>query len=148
MRIHYLAGGLVILSLGLTAAMRAQETGPVDAVEAFHAALVRGDSTAAVGWLDPDVVIFESGGAEMSREEFASHHLEVDMEFSAQVERTITGRTHAVAGDVAWVLTRSRSNGTFRDREIDVVGTETMVLRMTAEGWRIVHIHWSSRRAG
>ena len=25
--------------------------------------------------------------------------------------------------------------------------TETMVLRKAADGWKIVHIHWSSRRA-
>ncbi len=34
-------------------------------------------------------------------------------------------------------------HGTFRDREIDVHGTETIVLQGTQEGWQILHIHWS-----
>ena len=41
-----------------------------------------------------------------------------------------------------------RTSGTFRDREIDAVTTETMILRRAEDGiLRIHHIHWSSRKA-
>ena len=33
-------------------------------------------------------------------------------------------------------------------RSVDSFDTETMVLHRSQEGWRIVHIHWSSHRVG
>jgi ketosteroid isomerase-like protein len=117
-----------------------------ETVHAFHAALAAGDSATALSLLALDVVIFESGGVEASRDEYRSHHLPADMEFAQSVSREITSERSGSAGDVAWMLTESHSTGTFRERPIDVRGVETMLLRHTADGWRIVHIHWSSRR--
>ena len=116
-------------------------------MDAFHAALSAGDSVTALGFLSPDVVIFESGGAEMSREEYRSHHLGADIEFSLSTSREITERSVEAGTDVAVVLTRSTTKGTFRDRDIDSVGVETMIVVRTADGWMISHIHWSSRRS-
>ena len=132
--------------VGLPAALSAQDaTTPTEVVDAFHAALSAGDSAAALGFLSPDVVIFESGGAEMSREEYRSRHLGADMEFSQSTAREITERRAEAGADVAVVLTRSTTSGTFRDREIDSTGVETMVLVLTNDSWTIQHIHWSSR---
>lgn len=122
--------------------------GPEQAVSAFHEALAVGDRDAALARLDPEVVIFEGGGAEMSRDEYAHHHLAGDMEFSAAVTTEVTDRRSTVDGDVAWVTSRTRTRGTFREREIDLVGTETMVLRRGDDGWKIVHVHWSSHSKG
>lgn len=44
-------------------------------VDAFHAALSRGDTMAAAALLDPKVLIYESGRAERSKAEYAAHHL-------------------------------------------------------------------------
>lgn len=118
---------------------------PVDTVHAFHEALASGDKQAVLGYLDAEVLIFESGGAELSRDEYASHHLGADMEFSAATTRTVVDQRHEEVGQAAWVLSRSETSGTFRSREIDARGVETMLLRQTDDGWRIVHIHWSSR---
>jgi len=125
----------------------AQNSGPEDTVDAFHAALAAGDSTLALTFLSSDVVIFESGGAEMSREEYRSHHLGADIEFSMSTTREITDRRVEAGEDVAVVLTRSATTGTFREHEIDSTGVETMVLAHTGDGWVILHIHWSSRRS-
>jgi hypothetical protein len=118
---------------------------PVDTVGAFHSALATGDREKALAWLDPTVLIFESGGAESSREEYASHHLAADIEFEKAVETAVLDRRHYVSGDSAWGLTRTRTTGRFRDRSIDALGVETMVLRRIENRWLIVHIHWSSR---
>ncbi|MCZ6727005.1 MAG: nuclear transport factor 2 family protein [Acidobacteria bacterium] len=118
---------------------------PQDTVAAFHAALSSADRDAALAVLDPEVLIFESGGAELSRDEYAAHHLGGDMEFSAATARTIVDQRSGRSDEVAWVLTRSKTSGTFRDKAIDVRGVETMLLRRTEHGWRIVHVHWSSR---
>ncbi len=104
-------------------------------------------AAAVAGLLAADVVIFESGGAELSREEYAAHHLGADMEFAKTTKVEVVDRRSGEAGDAAWVLTRSRTTGTFREQKIDLNGTETIVLRKTPQGWRIVHIHWSSAKA-
>lgn len=124
------------------------ETPPEAVVDAFHAALAAGDRAAALSRLDPAAIIFEGGGAEMSRDEYAHHHLGGDMEFSAAVDREITERFSSSQGQLAWVVTRSRTRGTYRERALDLAGTETMILRRSGDGWRIVHVHWSSRPAG
>lgn len=51
-------------------------------VDAFHAALRRGDTRAAAALLSDDALIFETGGAERSKAEYAAHHLPADAEFS------------------------------------------------------------------
>ena len=119
---------------------------PAAAVDAFHAALAGGDRQAALTALAPEVVIFESGGAEMSRDEYAAHHLDADMQFSRAVSTKIVDRESHPAGEAAWVLSRTHTKGSFRGREIDANGVETMVLRRDGGQWRIVHVHWSSRQ--
>jgi ketosteroid isomerase-like protein len=114
-------------------------------VDALHAALGAGDRDAALALLAEDLTVFESGWAERTREEYAAHHLGADMEFSAATEREVVSQTSVEAGEAAWVLTETRTTGTFRDRAVSSLGLETMVLRRTEDGWRIVHIHWSSR---
>jgi ketosteroid isomerase-like protein len=59
---------------------------------------------------------------------------------STRGEPTVT-----VSGDVAWVVSTSRTTGTYRERQINSAGAELMVLSRTPEGWRIRAIHWSSR---
>ena len=114
------------------------------AVHAFKAALTEGDREKALGQLHADVQIFEGGHAE-TKDEYAAGHLRADMAFAGAVERTTTWSEVHVHGDVAVYLSRYTTKGTVRDREIDSQGTETIVLRMTGDGWKIVHIHWSSR---
>lgn len=57
----------------------------VGVVAGFHAALVSGDSLAALGFLDRDAIILESGATE-TREEYRSHHLPADIEFARSVK--------------------------------------------------------------
>ncbi len=115
------------------------------AVDAFHAALRRGDTQGALAMLAEDALVFEEGGAERSRAEYASHHLAADAAFAAAVTSTRTRRVGRAVGEVAWIASEGRTTGRFRDRAVDRLGAETMVLRRQAGAWRIVHIHWSSR---
>jgi len=122
------------------------EDDPAATIDAFHAALASGNRDAALGFLDPALVVFEGGGAEMSRDEYASVHLGPDMEFSSGTRRKVVDRQISVDGGVAWVLTRAETSGTFRGHEIASTDVETMVLKRGDKGWKIVHIHWSSQR--
>lgn len=114
-------------------------------VDAFHAALKAGDTAGALAMMDAEVVIFEEGYVERSREEYASHHLASDAAFAADTQSVLTRRSGWAMGDAVWIVTEGRTTGAFNGRVTDRITTETMVLGRTADGWRIRHIHWSSR---
>lgn len=125
----------------------AEEEAVVAVVEAFHAALARGDSTAALAQLADDVTILESGGAE-TLEEYRSGHLRGDMRFAQAVARERGEVSVTVLGDAAWAHSTSVTTGRMGDREIDAQGAELVVLTRTDGRWRIRAIHWSSRPRG
>ncbi len=150
---------LILLSLGGAPTAPAVSSGagspatsdsPGDSAEVaatvarFHAALAAGDSGAALGLLQPHVVILESGGAE-DLAAYRGHHLPADIEFARAGPSTRGATTVRVRGDVAWASGTSVTQGQFRGRAINSAGAELMVLERTAQGWRIAAIHWSSR---
>ena len=85
---------------------------------------------------------------ERSKAEYAAHHLPADAVFSQAVKSLTTRRSGDAAGEMAWVSSEGRTTGTYKGKPIDRLTTETMVLRKAVDGWRIVHIHWSSAAAG
>ena len=122
----------------------AREAEILKVVHAFHEALESADSTAALRQLHTGVVIYEGGHAE-TRDEYRGGHLPADMAFAAATRRQTTKESVRVWGDQALYLSESRTTGTYRGRAVDSHGTETIVLVRTPDGWRIRHIHWSSR---
>jgi len=118
--------------------------GAAATVDAFHAALRRGDTKAAAALLAEDALIFEEGGAERSKAEYAASHLPADAAFSREVSSTVTRRSGRADGAFAWIASEGRMTGNYKGRAIDRVTTETMVLRRVGRAWKIVHIHWSS----
>jgi len=131
----------------VVASMSSEAQEAAKAVDAFHAKLASGDGAVAAKLLAEDALIFESGHAERSRAEYASHHAGADAAYAAVIPSRLTHRAGFVEGDTAWIVSDSRATGTYKDKPVDRVTTETMILRKTAEGWRIAHIHWSSRAA-
>lgn len=120
---------------------------PVAVVEAFHGALGEGDAAAVADLLLDDAVIFEQGGAEASKAEYVEVHLPGDIAYSQGMKDSVTSRRSDVQDGVAWVLTQGRTTGAYEGKPVDRLTTETMVLKRTGSGWRIAHIHWSSRAA-
>jgi ketosteroid isomerase-like protein len=119
--------------------------GPVFALNSFHAALNSGNEQSVMAALSPDVLIFESGGAERSRAEYANHHMKSDMAFLAQMGHDQISQDASEQGDTAWIVTESRIYGRYKEKDIDIVSTETAVLKRGEDGWKIVHLHWSSQ---
>ena len=130
---------------GATAALSAGASDAAAVVDRFQQFLAKGNTNAAAELLDPAVLIFESGSAERSREEYASHHLKEDAAFMKTATANQLSRTGDVSGDIAFIATESslKSSGA---KPVDLVTTETMVLKRTSEGWRVAHVHWSSRK--
>jgi hypothetical protein len=56
-------------------------------------------------------------------------------------------RTGFASEALAWFASESRATGRYKEKAVDRFSTESMVLRKTPNGWRIIHIHWSSRNA-
>ena len=121
--------------------------GAAAVVDAFHAALAKDDLAVAEALLAEDALIYESGGVERGKAEYAAYHLPADAAFTAATTRTVTRRTGHAAGSMAWIATESTVTGSFKDRAVDSVSIETMVLRRERASWRIAHIHWSSANA-
>jgi ketosteroid isomerase-like protein len=113
-------------------------------VDAFHAALRRGDTKVALSHLAENALIYEAGGVERGRKEYASHHLGADSAFAQAVPGKVTRRAGEAVGNIAWIATEGRTTGTFKEKAVDRVTTETMILRRVGRTWKIVHIHWSS----
>jgi ketosteroid isomerase-like protein len=117
----------------------------VAVVDGFSKALAGTDFKTVETALDPAVIILESGGAERSREEYLGHHAFADAAFLGGAHVALKRRTARVDGDTAWVASENELHATEDGKPMTLLSTETMVLHKTADGWRIVHIHWSSR---
>ncbi|WP_257387828.1 nuclear transport factor 2 family protein [Tahibacter caeni] len=120
----------------------------VAVVERFSAALSAGNPDKAAAELDPAVLILESGGVERSRDEYLAGHAKADADFLKGAQVSLTRRTAQASGELAWIGSESAIHAKKGADVVAIDSTETMVLRKTAQGWKIVHIHWSSRRAG
>jgi ketosteroid isomerase-like protein len=123
---------------------RADSAAVVGTIEAYHSALQRGDSIAALALLTPDAVILESGGLE-TKAEYRSHHLPGDIRFAQAIPRQRTPVSVSVRGNVAWAWSTSITQGEYQGRQINSASAELMVVTRTSSGWRISAIHWSSR---
>ena len=95
--------------------------------------------------LDPAVLILESGGAERSRDEYLGGHAKHDAEFLKAAHITLKRRTAQASGDLVWVGSESEIDASKHDKMLMISSTETAILRKTVQGWKIVHLHWSSR---
>jgi len=118
---------------------------PAAAVDAFHAALKKKDSAAALSLLDRDLVVFEFGVVDPTVQAYAFSHLPFDIDVAAVSQWNIESRRVGGEGDIRWVLTSYHVTGKQADGSpIDQTTLETMILRRTSGLFRIVHMHWST----
>jgi ketosteroid isomerase-like protein len=137
---------LAFAAASITAAAASAASSPKEALAAFHAALVAGDKARVLELMAPDVAIYESGRVERSRDEYASHHLGGDMEFAQTATRKVLKQSERADGNMAVIWQETETSGTSRGKPIHVLGTETALLEQNGSTWRIVHVHWSSRK--
>jgi ketosteroid isomerase-like protein len=112
--------------------------------EMLNTALAAGDADAVRTLLQEDVLVYESGGAEMSSAEYFEHHMAADAAFLSTLKRQHLSQAGGGDGVSAWVATRTRLTGRYNGKDVDLDSTETLVLNKAEKGWRIAHIHWSS----
>jgi hypothetical protein len=139
--------GLVFGGALLTASQVSFASAATDTVAAFHAALVAGDKAKATELMAPESLIYESGYVEGSFAEYAAHHLGEDMAFAKTSNRKVLKQAERTEGNLAIVSEQTETTGTSHGKTFHAFGTETYVLQKQEEKWRIVHVHWSSRKA-
>jgi ketosteroid isomerase-like protein len=96
-----------------------------------------GDKIVVARLLAKDVIIFEGGGVERSVEEYAKRHMLLDMQHLAAVEITQLEHQVFTNGDIAYSISRSKTHGTYNDKNIDYITLETMTLKNTDSGWKL-----------
>lgn len=131
---------LTIATITLSEAQSAEEEVKTTA-RSFHAALARADSLAALALLHNEAVIFEEGRAE-TKQQYSGAHVRADIAFASAVRMETLRDTVLVQGDVAIYVRDYRLRGRYRNRDVDLTATETMVLLRVADSWRILHIRW------
>ena len=140
-----IAVGLMVLCWAAPAIAQSNDETDVRAVvQSFGKALASGDSAAVLALLHPDVVIFEAGGWE-SLEDYRKGHLRADINAVQSLKQETLRDVIRVSGDMALSTREYSTTGQRGDRAVNNVGAETMVLLKTPTGWKIRHIHWSSR---
>lgn len=114
-------------------------------VDAFHSALKSGDTSKAESLLADAVLVFEAGGAERSRSDYAAHHLPADAASAKLATETLNRRSGGGDGNFAWIASEGAVRPQVEGKAQPRITTETMILEKAAGAWRIVHVHWSSR---
>lgn len=123
----------------------AEARAAVAVVDRFFASLSAGDIDGAAAELDPGLIVLESGGAERSAAEYLSHHAGSDAQFLKTAQQRPGRRVARANGDLAWVASDNDLVIQQEGKPLTIASAETMVLRRAGDGWKIVHIHWSSR---
>jgi mono/diheme cytochrome c family protein len=134
-----MSGGIPVAPANLPIRNAAEAT-----VQAFQEALQVGNRKLALRLLSPSVKILEGDETQSSRDEYAAHHLQSDMDFLKASRVIPQTRTSRIDGDTAKVSSTARIIGRSDGKPIDVINRETATLEKTTEGWRIVEIDWSS----
>ena len=113
--------------------------------EEFTAAIVAGDSARVTAVLARDAIISEGGKVE-SKVEYISGHFHGDSAYLAAIDRDQKSSDLKIVGDVAWLVSTTHMHGTYREREVDSISVETLVLHRSDSKWEIAAVHWSSGR--
>jgi ketosteroid isomerase-like protein len=141
---------LATLVIGLLS-MNALAAEPTNAEEAsrvlasFHAALQRGDAVTAASQLAADATIYESGYAE-TRADYLAHHLQGDIAFAKTTKTEIQASQQQCSVSLCLLTHESETSGLYKGKSVRSLGLESAVLRREGDAWKIVHVHWSSRK--
>jgi uncharacterized membrane protein/ketosteroid isomerase-like protein len=115
---------------------------PALVADALHKALNEGNGDAVGRLLATDVAILEGGHAQFSRAEYMGGHMLSDMAFLSSVTSEIIDRKVNQSGNLAWVITNSRTTGEYNEQVIDRTGREMLVMEHNGHDWEITLIHW------
>lgn len=127
-----------------TISTKTQQTDALNVLQQFHQALHAGNADAALALLTDNAQIYESGHAE-TRAQYIDHHLQADIAFAKTTTGTSNNTVTDCSAELCVIHQQTHTTGSYKAKNIDSKGTETAILRLTAQGWRISHVHWSNQ---
>jgi ketosteroid isomerase-like protein len=142
-----MAIGLVALIAIGAAAGETGTPSPIATASAYLDAMESGDLDAAERLFGRASSIFESGGQEGTWKHYREHHLgpEIDAIKAFEVSRGEPESDESADGQMAFVAWPIEYRIELEDRTIESKGTVTFVLIHGDDGFKIRHLHWSSR---
>jgi len=89
----------------------------------------------------------ESGGQNEGLRDLVEHHVEPEGDVLDGLDLTFSNIETYVEGDFAWALADVTVKATVKKdaRQIHNRGHETFLFRRTADGWKVIHTHSSTR---
>ena len=119
---------------------------PKEVLEAFYTAMAAGNQAEASEYLASDVMIYESGYVEQSRNDYAKHHLPEDIAFAKASTRLVLRQNQRIDGSLAIIWQETETKARIKGKDQTLLGTETVLLQKSGDSWLITHVHWSSRK--
>jgi len=119
---------------------------PVATANVYRNALMDRNIGTALSLLAPDALFYQSGEEQRSRDEYSAQQLKRDAAELSTYYTDVVNQKSDVQGNLAWVSTRLRLLGKTVEDSAPMFVTETQILRRTATGWQIVHVHRSFLR--
>ena len=136
---------VAFLATGLFVGAALADT-PEERVAAYHQAILDGDINAAKGMLGDDLVLYEDGVPEKSKEHYTEGHLKADIAFSAKADRKLLSQSSWINDDTATVASAYDLKTKYKGKNYHLNAVETVTLKLRDGDWVIVHIHWSNHR--
>ncbi len=135
-------------------AVAAQSSPAADAaaqvVDTFMTDIASGQFEAARQLMTPDAVVLANGQVLGDRDGYINGPAKGDAAaLRATTQRELLHRNAKAGADLGWVVSEKRLHSTIAGAQAprEIMVTETMLLARTAGGWKITHIHWSTRLA-
>jgi len=122
-----------------------EATEAVRVVDSFSSAMTANNLASAGTFLDPGVVIVANGVAHGSRDEYLNTTGKARAVFLGKAQAQLLRRQARGGPNFVWVVSSSTYKATEASKVSTMLNTETMLLRKGPQGWKIIHIHWSSR---
>ena len=116
-------------------------------LKGYDAAFVAKDLDKLSTFYHPDVTIYEGAGVNNGWADYRDHHIGPELKAFENLEFGHSNRRVQMLGDrVALVTSEYFLKTKMKERNIDSIGRETLVLEKQADGnWKIRHSHTGSR---
>ena len=136
-------------------AVAAQASPDADAVaqvvDTFMTDIAGGQFESARQLMTPDAVVLANGQVLGDRDGYINGPAKGDAAaLRATTQHELLHRNAKADADFGWVVSEKRLRSTIAGAQAprEILVTETMLLARTGGGWKITHIHWSTRPAG
>ena len=116
-------------------------------VDGLMAAMADGQFETARQLMVPGAIVMANGVVLGPRDAFIDGAAHKVTDVLRQTQRQLLNRKIEAGPAAAWVLSEKLVKPTRQGQPAEVL-TETMLLARTAQGWKVAHIHWSTRPAG